>query len=279
MGHRIEVRRRFFDDTWHFDLSEPLEMVYSVFETRPAYIVSDGVRYKKTNEEGTVYSYTSDPCYAANRQIHVNENGYLWKDKSGNWRQYDNSGRPVFYGNSNNVQVTFLYGAGEMLAGLADNSGNRLLWYEYDQGGKITGVRDAASGRQVNYYYDGDKLSKVVDPLGNETVYAYDSEGRLITKQDPADRTISITYNESGYVAGVMYENGSGKLFEYGCDAGCDAGLNQSYGQIQFVNGMLKKTWFDPYGNMIKTDINGKTDYSVALVEILTLLQKIYSRY
>lgn len=256
----IRVKRRFFNDTWHFDHAERLEIVYG-FDGKPDYIVKDDVHYK-SNSDGAVFSYTQDPRFAATLHIYLKNDGYLWRDKSGNWQKYDSSGRLLSYGKRNDVTISCLYETGNdgRLVGIADHFENQLLWYHYDADGNISSVEDL-SGRKVEYGYAAGKLSRVIDTLGNESLYEYDAEGRLTSKQDADEKTTTINYNKFGYVTSVTGEDGWGIFFDYVYDTW----RKEYYTQIKFDNGRVKESWFDRYGNKLRTDINGRSDYSAVL--------------
>jgi RHS repeat-associated protein len=250
-GHRVEVKRWYYDDKWHFDGDNlKLEVNYAISGAID-YINKDGVRYDKTDTLEKVFSFKTD------RYIYVKDDGYLWQDKSGNWAKFDLSGRMISYGNPNNVKVSMIYESGQngKLIGIADNSGTQVLWYEYNTNGTLSGVRDRL-GRRVQYFYDSSgRLSKVVDLLGNEAYYYYDSEGRITSKKDAAGRMYYVAYYDYGFVKSVTNENGIGIFFDYGYDVG----RQERYSMVRYSSGKIVERWYDRFANNIRTDINGRT--------------------
>ena len=257
-GHMIEVKRRFYDNSWHFDQLRSLDIVYDESIENVEYIVADGVQFNKANDDGTFFTYRPDLSYAANRTIEVNAGGFLWKDRYGNWRQYDALGRFLSYGNSNNVKVSYIYGGDGRLSGVSDHFGNQVLWYEYNVDGKISAVRDSSS-RRVTYSYNGDKLSRVVDVLGNESSYDYGGDGRIISKSDAAGGITNITYNGVGYVTSVTAADGTGKSFAYDMKSG------DYHTRVTSTSGRVKEVWIDRLGNRIREYLNGRTDYKITI--------------
>ncbi|MFH1147302.1 MAG: RHS repeat-associated core domain-containing protein [Pseudomonadota bacterium] len=246
-GHRINVLRSYYDDRWHLNHPEQgLELV--IEDSDLAYISKTGVLYSREDEQSTVFTSGSE-C-----RIYVEEDGYRWEDKSGNWIEYDPSGRMLFYGDRNGLKVSAIYDAvdNNRLTGLADNQGRQVLWYEYLDG-KVSVVQDA-SGRRVEYYYEAGKLTQVKDVLGYETFYTYDSAGRLATKEDPEGRKVFITYDGNGFVAGVTDDNGIGQFWDYADDGGWEF-----YTLTRASGGKVIERWFDSEGRKKRKDINGHT--------------------
>ena len=251
LGHRINVKRLYYDDRWHFDNDrKKIEIIYGNSGAIES-IDKDGVSYEKTDTSGKVFSLQTDS------HIYVKDDGYLWEDKSGNWARFDLSGRMISYGNPNNVKVSIIYESGEngRLIGMADNSGTQVLWYEYNTNGTLSVVRDG-SGRKVQYFYDSSgRLSKLVDLLGNESFYYYDSEGKITSKKDAAGRTYNVAYNSYGFVKSITNQQGTGKFFDYGYDSG----TQERYSMVRYSSGKIVERWYDRFANKIRTDINGRT--------------------
>ncbi|MFH1148047.1 MAG: RHS repeat-associated core domain-containing protein [Pseudomonadota bacterium] len=246
-GHRINVVRSYYDDGWH--LNHPEQGLKLVIEDSDlAYISKTGVLYSREDEQSTVFTSGTE-C-----RIYLEEDGYRWEDKSGNWIEYDPSGRMLFYGDRNGLKVSAIYDAvdNNRLTGLADNQGRQVLWYEYLDG-KVSAVQDA-SGRRVEYYYEADRLAQVKDALGHETFYTYDSAGRLATKEDPEGRKVFIAYDGNGFVASVTDDNGIGQFWDYADDGGWEF-----YTRTRSSSGKVIERWFDSEGRKKRKDINGGT--------------------
>jgi hypothetical protein len=126
--------------------------------------------YNLNTVEGTLFRFRS---YA---NILVTGTGYRWEDKYGNWRIYENiddtTARILQEGDLKGLTWQYLYDTvnPSQVIGVADRSGSQVVWYEYT-GGQISAVRDA-DNRRVEYYYTDNKLTRVVDVRGKETIYA-----------------------------------------------------------------------------------------------------------
>lgn len=247
-GYLVSGARRYYDGRWHFDYADDgLQFAYRSDETID-FIYKDGIRYTKSDTGGSVFTA------AEGRRILVNEDGFAWEDRYGNHSEYDSSGKLLTLRNRNGVKVILIYGPEDgKLIGIADNSADQVLWFEYDENGRIACIRDV-SGRAVKYYYEYEsgRLLRVVDVMGNETVYSYDSQG-LVFKKDPANRSVTIAYNESGYVSRVDSGNFS-HIFDYSYDRG----RKEYYSSVS--NGdRVKEVWFDRSGNPKRIDVNNRT--------------------
>lgn len=118
--------------------------------------------------------------------------------------------------------------------------------YEYSLSGKLTGVVDAL-GNRTEYGYDPndqlveirqygefsgeasdkhcqitkyerdllDRVTKVIDPLGQIESYAYDKKGQLTQKIDKEGYLTSYAYTEKGDVGKIQYEDGREVKFSY----------------------------------------------------------------
>ncbi len=250
-GGTLEIERDYYDDDWNFNgLNEMLELVYGFDVSAPEYIKKNGISYRRSNLQQSVYSL------GPNLHIYIMADGYRWEDKTGNWKLYDPQGRLISQGILNREIASYIYAPGDngKMTGIMTGSGNQVFWIFYNAEGKISSVQDA-SGRVVEYFYDAGKLTKVVDVLGNESFYSYDSLGRIESKTDPAARIASIGYNNSGYVASVTDDNGTGTFFEYGYDAG----RKEYYSEVTFSSGRVHESWYDRNFDLFQTKINGRT--------------------
>ncbi|HEC32537.1 MAG TPA: hypothetical protein ENI41_08595, partial [Deltaproteobacteria bacterium] len=110
--------------------------------------------------------------------------------------------------------------------------------------------------RRVRYEYTPEGyLWRVTDPEGNVTTYSYDANGRTIAIHDPAGRYTYTTYDQDGNVKSVVDKNGDGHFFEYNYDKY----KKQYYVKMKSLSGVIKETWYDKDGDVIRIDVNGKT--------------------
>jgi RHS repeat-associated protein len=91
----------------------------------------------------------------------------------------------------------------------------RTTLYEYDAAGNLIAATDAL-GRVTRYEYDPlDRLTRVVDPAGNQTTFTYDSLGNLLTTTDPLDRTTRYEYDALSRLVRVTDALGSQWCYAY----------------------------------------------------------------
>ncbi len=90
--------------------------------------------------------------------------------------------------------------------------------YEYDRLGRLLYVAvDGAPHETMTYTYNtADLLTSAVDGLGRGSVYAYNSAGQLILRQDiQTGDSISYTYNAKGLLDSVISPLGIVTTYEY----------------------------------------------------------------
>ncbi len=253
-GDVLIVRRFFYNQAWHFENNgAELTFNYKVDSSTPESITKDGVDYEKSDTAGTVYTFNKI------KHIYRDSDGYLWKDRIGNWVQYDTEGRILFRGNQD--QTNFTYGYDEdnpdLLTHVLDKNQDIVLWYEYNSDGQVVLAKDSDSGdaRQVSYQYTDGHLTQVTDLLGNEFSYTYDTDGRMTSKTDQIGRALEIEYNTFGWVSAVIDADGNRTEYSY---AQNDA-ANERYNMITYANGRVQETWYDEKGRVTRIDLNGIT--------------------
>ncbi|MFH0726519.1 MAG: RHS repeat-associated core domain-containing protein [Pseudomonadota bacterium] len=250
-GTYLKVKRYYYDHAWHFNnIASGLQFHYGTHGAIPVSILKDGVEYEKSDSSGTVFSFNKT------KNIFKEEDGYIWKDRSGNWIQYNLSGKILSQGRYNLTAYTYVYDTLEpdRITQIQDKNGTAVLWYDYDEDGHIIAVRDG-NGRGVSYAYTNGSLTRVTDVLGHEITYIYDADGRMTSKTDQEGRTTAMEYNSFGWVSAIIDDQGDRTEFRYSQDSA----KNESYNQIIFPNGRVKETWYDDKGRVIRIDMNGST--------------------
>ena len=182
--------------------------------------------------------------------------GYGWEDKVGRYEEYDESGRFAASGDRDGATAMAIYepGGDGRLAGYADRNGNQVLWFSYNADGLISAVYDSEN-RRVEYEYENGLPVRVVDVLGNATLYDYDDRCRLVRATDPSGNAIEISYDRAGRVASVLDSKGNGKSFEYGYES-----LRKEFRtKVKTTGGLVKELWFDKDGETRRIDVNGET--------------------
>ena len=133
----------------------------------------------------------------------ANPKGFHWKDRAGDWIDYNTQGQVVAYGDKNNNTIWLARDTSGLLRGVVDANGRVLMSLNYT-GSLITEVRDFPlvgnaldlPQRSVKYQYDGNnRLTQVTDVRGNTTVYGYDTTNDITQITDPQGRIDRLSYN------------------------------------------------------------------------------------
>jgi len=261
-GGSIAVKRLFYANDWHWehtrnnlvinyytDRQIPAEIDSGVMHEYVDSIEKGGVVYRKESKYSKYYSNSTN-------KIFFKPGLALWEDKFGNWMKFDLEGRLTTYGNRWGATGKLIReeGAEDKPNGISDRNDVQVIWFEYDNDGRLARVSDSED-RSVEYFYTADKLTKVIDVLGNETVYEYDGEGRIVRTVDAGGRPTLASYDQYGHVETVVDRNGTGHFFKYNFDEV----KKQLYAQIKTSSGMVKEVWFNDEGETERVDVNGRT--------------------
>lgn len=259
LGGHVKVARTWYDKAWHINRAwNPLKLTYDSLDGSLKSIERNGDVYKKTNAEGTLFRFDARLTITATAQ------GFRWADRNGNWITYNQDGQITAYGDRTNVQVSMVYNTSGQLAAIQDHLGRPVLTYSYDPQGRLIAVSDppgTPNARSVHYEYSGERLSAVIDVLGQRTTYTYDSSGRLATATDPLGRTRSVSYHANGTVQRLQDPDGGAT--DYGYDF--DTVKKQYYIQVRSPGGRLEETWYNREGLLIRQDLNGHTLQTVTV--------------
>jgi RHS repeat-associated protein len=254
-GGKLEIYRKFFENKWHWDFKDSfLEIVRNQCDEVVA-VVKDGVPFRRS---GSAFYDNQTSVYFTNGTYKIINHGalYTWKDKYGNYRNYDSTGRLIEIGDRNRPRAHMAYSSGK-LVWITNRNHVPVLWYEYT-GDALTAIRDGQN-RRVDYAYTGSgRLHQVTDTDGKVTTYNWldSSEGpRLMSTQDAAGRWNYITYDGQGNVVNVKDRHGVGHRFEYSYN---DA-RKEYFSRIRSTSGMIKEVWYDKDGDVKRVDINGRT--------------------
>ena len=163
---------------------------------------NDVTSYEDPRDKITVFSYDS-----AGNLTGVSREGVstqLHRDSQG-------SGLLVGVTDARSKRTDLSYdGAGNMI-GIETPKGH--VWsLTYDSSGRITGSVDArgnepgASPSDYDWLYEyngANQVTKMTDPLGSQTAFAYDPAGNLTSRTDSKSRTTSFGYNPANYLTTV----------------------------------------------------------------------------
>ena len=256
-GHRLEIVRSYYDNSWHFNhIDDRLEFHLEVDIGRAKYIVKDGVQYYQVDNNPALF------VYKKRKFIEKDEDGWRWTDRSGNWKQYDLSGKALEYGNRYDQKVSYIYDSLETdrLTGIVDTYGNQVVWYEYDTDNQIFQIRDHA-GRSVSYEYQNGKMVNFTNLVGGQWTYEYNAKGLLISKTDPIGKRIDISYStptdEVALVKEIRDNAGAAKFFDYSYDSVKE----EFYAKVEYGNGKVKEQFYNADGKPTQTSINGEISF------------------
>ena len=205
-GGSVHVKRLYYDHAWHWWHTDNNLIHYNkwladypvllaatdsstasglqITSVTTDYIEKGGVRYNRSDSSPDTAVYVHDTY-----RIRVSETGYIWKDKFGNWKEYDAEGRMTAYGTPASTVGKLVYETETdgRLTGVTDANDRQVVWFEYD-GDRLAAVQDN-TGRRVEYTYnENDLLTGIKDVLGSDTRYEYDQYSRIVKKTDAAGR-------------------------------------------------------------------------------------------
>lgn len=210
----------------------------------------------------------------AHNVITATDSGYRWRDRKGNWIDYDANGKMLSYGNRNDVKVTLGYDANGRISGVFDHFGTQVIWYEYT-GEYLTAVRDYTnrrvqyrSGAVPNASINTIELLEVIDVRGNSWIYTYggpsaalyDSSfssrahrASIVSRLDPEGRTKRIV--RTGVEVSEKDDDNIGASYF----ATYDEASKTTYTRVTSAGGKVTETWTDGNGKLKRKDVNGRT--------------------
>lgn len=130
---------------------------------------------------------------------------------------YDAGGNRTSVTDPRGNVTRYVYDRNNRLVQVLDHDQVPIETMEFDPVGRMT-ARTDGEGRTFRwtYYADGQR-EKVIDPLGNETSYRYDSAGRVGAVSNALGHATTYAYDALGMVTAVTLPDGS--LYRYTYDA------------------------------------------------------------
>ncbi|MEU8702411.1 polymorphic toxin-type HINT domain-containing protein [Streptomyces sp. NPDC048680] len=169
---------------------------------------ADGKVKEQTLTEGAKYSF----AYTETGTGQVTSSEVTQPGGAVRRVEFDTDGYGVLdtaaYGSSLARKTQYVRGLNHRIDAVIDPYGQRTE-LTYDANGYVTksvelaGTANARSSGTVLYDGPFDQPTKVTDPLGNPTVFGYDSDGNLQTATDPENRKTTLTYAPDGQVKTV----------------------------------------------------------------------------
>ncbi|WLQ45627.1 RHS repeat-associated core domain-containing protein (plasmid) [Streptomyces laculatispora] len=169
---------------------------------------ADGKVQKQTLTEGAEYSF----AYTQTGTGKVTSSQVTQPGGAVRRVEFDTDGYGVLdtaaYGSSLARKTQYVRGPNHRIDAVIDPYGQRTE-LTYDANGYVTksvalaGTANARSSGTVLYDGPFDQPTRATDPLGNPTVFGYDSDGNLQTATDPENRKTTLTYAPDGQVKTV----------------------------------------------------------------------------
>ncbi len=140
---------------------------------------------------------------------------------------------------------------------------NRTVAYEYGATGERTKLV-YADGRVVSYNYDDKLQLKSIIGNGEETTYAYDEIGRLVSKNFANGVSQAYTYMLGGKLASMTSTDKEGILDKYFYsydNSGLISGIDRNRRGLDKVSGRYEYS-YDAIGRLTKSSLNGQVKAS-----------------
>ncbi len=268
-GSHISIMRLYRDDHWIFNHPWSSITHHEIYTANgggsgrsPSYVERNGLTYECLNAYGTHYGYPmADEQGNTTYPYTITETdaGWQWRNKYGEWINYNTGGDILSYGDLQRTHALMSYN-NNVMTGVMDAQSNQLFWISYTND-LISSVRDEMN-RTVQYSYSTNGLlTNVVDVTGNETTYGYDSEGRMDFIREPNGDEHAIARYDNGHVRSVLNAAGQGRLFEYNYDAVRE----EYYALEERTDGILIERWYDGNdGSLLKRLRNGTMEFDSA---------------
>jgi RHS repeat-associated protein len=159
-------------------------------------------------------------------------------------------------------KTSFAYGVNSTF--VTDPAGNVTgYWFENGVAAIVTVGYGSADAATTRYTYDLETLAptRVVDPMGNATIFTYDDRGNRLTSTDPLERTASWTYNSSNDVTTATDPEQVTTTFTYNAAGNLESSSTPLAGSSPLQHSVVTYTYGDPAhpADVTKvTDPNGK---------------------
>lgn len=146
------------------------------------------------------------------------------------------------------------------------NSEDASMWRydrDYDSFGNLwkEHITTTGLGESLTIYeYDDNEvnLTKITDPLGNETHYTwYPANGLIHTQTDPFGNETSYTYNNADLLSSISSTNQITRTVTSSMEFSDGPANALYYIQVAGDDGSLAKTWYNKLGQVIRSEDKG----------------------
>jgi len=167
--------------------------------------------------------------------------------KSGEKYNFSSGGFLTSDVDKNGNQISFAYNGNNNLVSITDTQGRVTTFAYTAQPFKVSSMTDS-SGRVYSYGYDGSSyVTSYTDPAGGVTSFAY-TEGKLTRITDPLGNQTKLTYDSNGRVASIIYVTDPGTGAGYTTTFAYDPGSTL----VTDSNGHTTEHDFDLLGRVTK---------------------------
>ncbi|WP_265284516.1 RHS repeat domain-containing protein [Verminephrobacter aporrectodeae] len=200
----------------------------------------------------------------------VNDKGYRWSDRNGNWADYNTQGQIVATGDPHGNTLWLLRERSGRVVGVADGAGNALLSLHYT-GELLTEVRDhseaesavGAPGRSVKYRYDDkNRLTQVTDMYGNTVQHTYDAANRIIQRTDQEGRVERFSYAGQSIKKHIAAD-GAITDYEFEYDDANKQFISRITGPETAVGRQVVEYIHNRMGQLVRHTVNGREEAEI----------------
>ena len=240
MGGFVEAKRSWYNNRWVFnyawaDLKFEFKTSKSNTSGQPDEIRQHLLKFELVDSKAAILVWRfSDQ----RRTITKTTTGYRWENRSGDFKDYDNDGKILKYGNKYNVSVSFTRDLNGQIKEIKDHTGKVIITYEFSADDNVSRIFDY-SGREVIYTYDTKGLlTNVKDVMGYNWKYGYtDYSSKNYTGPGnlfSITNLLSSKTNPEGHVTKFNYTEIGGGTFCSPTGNGYWK-LNSSTGQEEYI--------------------------------------------
>ena len=228
-----------------------------------------------TNQEDVWFLLNQDNTVNKKEKIIKSENGYLYFQKNGETKTYNQAGFLISITDINGNKTEFIRNQQNQIEKITTKENQEYKFF-YGNSGLITKIQNVNTNKEYNYFYQGEKLVKVISPEKLEYQYIYNQENGLLTKFIKPDGSFTAYYheekdknqkilttsteNEEGYKEKfdfypeekiTLYTNHDGEKTLYQFDE------NGKTIKVEDSKGNIQENTYNEKGNLESQNING----------------------
>ncbi|PYG87269.1 RHS repeat-associated protein [Ruminiclostridium sufflavum DSM 19573] len=201
----------------------------AVPSTKVVSLPDGSVQAFKENEDGT---YTANN--SRNTLVKRSDGTYTLTSKEQNVFYFNQDGCLVKMEDRNGNAITITVDSEGKATAVKDQA-DRQFAIAY-QDGLIKTITDIAGSRTITYNYQNQRLTEVIDAMGNSTGYLYDTDGFLTEIRDSSNKTVeAVTYLHSGENKDKVdtRTDANGNILTYSYDnINCKTTITDSSGRV-----------------------------------------------